>query len=72
MQPNREYQSATFDKIIKATVTGNTGVIIAQTTTTRKLNDQSCIFKSSVMNVFEKRNGKWLVVASHNTMLEVR
>jgi len=72
MQPERQYQSIAFEKIIKATVSGNIGMIIAQTITTRKLDNQECAFKSSVMNIFEKRNGKWFVVASHNTILDVR
>ncbi|HLK29449.1 MAG TPA: nuclear transport factor 2 family protein [Puia sp.] len=72
MQPSRGYKSATIDSIISAKVTGNIGIVIAKTTIVRILAQQESRLKTSVMNVFEKRNGKWLVIASHNTLLEAK
>ncbi|HVM88256.1 MAG TPA: nuclear transport factor 2 family protein [Puia sp.] len=70
--PKRVYKSIKIDKIVEAKIIGYNGIIVCETATYRMLNGEESFLKMSVMNMFEKRKGKWVIVASHNTLLEAR
>jgi ketosteroid isomerase-like protein len=70
--PGRKYKSIHIDKIADTKIVGTTGVIVFETSTFRMLDGVESFLKMSVMNIFEKRKGKWVIIASHNTLLEAR
>jgi ketosteroid isomerase-like protein len=72
MEPGREYVSATLDSLLEAKIIGNTCIVIGKTTFVRKLEGVQSEIKSSYMSIYEKRKGKWLIVASHFTLLNAK
>ena len=69
MELNRQYISVNLDSLLEARVIGNTAIIIGKSTFVRKLDGVQSTMKNSYMIVFEKRKGKWQIVASHSTLL---
>jgi ketosteroid isomerase-like protein len=72
MEPGRQYISATLDSPLDARIIGNTCIVVGKTTFVRKLEGVRSELKSSFMSVYEKRKGKWLIVASHFTLLNAK
>jgi uncharacterized protein (TIGR02246 family) len=70
--PKRKYKSIKVDEIQTTKIFDNTAFIIEKTTTIRILNDVQSTLRMSVMIFFEKRKGKWLIAAMHNTLLDVK
>lgn len=48
---------------------GNVGIINAKITVAMKADGKTSVIKTSYMDVYEKRNGRWYVVAAHVTRL---
>ncbi|MBS1949286.1 MAG: nuclear transport factor 2 family protein [Bacteroidetes bacterium] len=70
--PRRIYKSIRIDKIVDARMIGDIGVVVSEISIARVLNGVSSYIKMSVMDSFEKRKGKWLLIASHNSLLFAR
>lgn len=67
-KPANPITSATIDNV-DITVKGNIGIVVAEVQFTALVNGKETTFKNNYMDVYEKRDGRWVAIAAHVTRL---
>ncbi len=67
-KPVNPITSATIDNV-DIRVRGNIGIVTAEVEFTMMVNGKETIVKNNYMDVYEKRDGRWMAIAAHVTRL---
>lgn len=67
-KPTTPITSATIDNV-DITVKGNLGIVVAEVQFTMLVNGKETIVKNNYMDIYEKRDGRWVAIAAHVTRL---
>lgn len=67
-KPVNPITSATIDNV-DIRVRGNIGIVTAEVEFTIMVNGKETIVKNNYMDVYEKRDGRWIAIAAHVTRL---
>jgi uncharacterized protein (TIGR02246 family) len=66
--PNQQIISANVDSV-DVRLLGNVGLVMAYASFVLKVNGEEMKGKNCYLDVYEKRNGKWVAIAAHVTLL---
>jgi uncharacterized protein (TIGR02246 family) len=69
---NQQIVSTHVDSIEIRLLGDNVGLVIAKVSFVTKTNGQEITGHNCYLDVYEKRNGKWLAVAAHVTLLSMK
>ncbi|HWK05146.1 MAG TPA: nuclear transport factor 2 family protein [Puia sp.] len=70
--PDQQIISANVDSVDVRLLGANVGLIMAYVSFVSKAGDKEIAGKNCYLDVYEKRNGKWLAVAAHVTLLNFK
>ncbi|WP_341834607.1 nuclear transport factor 2 family protein [Chitinophaga pollutisoli] len=68
-KPAMPITSAMIDNV-EITVKGNIGIVVAVVEFTMTQNGKETTVKNNYMDVYEKRDGRWIAIAAHVTRLD--
>lgn len=68
-KPTAAITSATIDNV-DITVKGNIGIVVAVVEFTIMVNGKETTVKNNYMDIYEKRDGRWLAIAAHVARLD--
>ncbi len=68
-KPATPITSATIDNV-DISVKGNIGIVVAQVEFTMVVNGKETTIKNNYMDIYEKRDGRWIAIAAHVTRLD--
>ncbi|MBS1503213.1 MAG: nuclear transport factor 2 family protein [Bacteroidetes bacterium] len=71
MSPNQEFLSTKVDTV-SVKVIGRIGLVSAKATSVVKANGKTNTFQTSYLDVYQKRNGHWVAIASQVALLSVK
>ena len=69
--PDQEYLSAKVDAV-SVRLLGSVGLVSAQATAVAKVNGKVTTIRTSYLDVYEKRRGRWYAVASQVALLSMK
>jgi ketosteroid isomerase-like protein len=71
ISPDQKYLSAKVDKV-SVRLLGSVGLVSAQATAVAKANGKVTTIRTSYLDVYEKRQGRWYAVASQVALLSMK
>ncbi|MBS1528243.1 MAG: nuclear transport factor 2 family protein [Bacteroidetes bacterium] len=71
LSPKQEYLSIKVDTV-SVKLRGNIGLVSAKATAVVKANGQTHTIQTSYLDVYEKRDGRWVAIASQVALVSVK
>jgi len=69
--PGQQIESANVDSV-EVRLLGNVGLVMAKASFVSKAGGKEMTGQTCYLDVYEKRNGKWVAVAAHVTLLGMK